>query len=108
MDVRVAGGLDDLFARDRVVQSVRLSRTVPSQSIRSWSTEESDARSSSPGISPIGRPSSRIRPDQGTSRPLMSLAIVDFPDAEEPTRATREPGTSVSEKSSMSAGASGA
>ena len=55
-------------------------------------------------MSPRSRPSILTVPDQGESRPQMSLATVDLPLPELPTSATRRPGSMESEKSSISGG----
>ncbi len=45
---------------------VRLSRTVPSNRVMSWSTYATDAATTSLGRSSLGRPSSSTRPEVGT------------------------------------------
>ncbi len=80
-------------------QSVRLSRTLPSNRKMSWSTTESDAASTCREISSRGRPSSSTAPDHGSCSPAMMRAIVDLPLPEPPTSATRWPGSIESEKS---------
>jgi hypothetical protein len=95
-------------ARQRLVgacvQSVRFSRTLPSNSTTSWSTYATARASSSRANAVRGLPSTRISPLHGSYSPTASRASVDFPDPDAPTSATRWPGASVSEKFSSSGG----
>ena len=84
-----------------------LSAIVSAKIVISWSTTESEPVKTLRSISSIGFPSKRISPLQGLYRPEISLASVDLPQPELPTKATRCPGSSVIEKSSISGAASG-
>ena len=65
----------------------------------SWSTTATDPVSTSRGTSSMGEPSKLTVPDQGRNKPLTSLASVDLPHPEGPTKATLRPDSTSRSKS---------
>lgn len=73
---------------------------VSSKMLMSWSTTEREPVNTGRGISVMGLPSKRMSPPQGLYKPAISLMMVDLPQPDGPTRATRRPGSMVRSKCS--------